>query len=438
MKAQSFKFRFYPTKQQEATLNQSQRVCLELQRLCVIERRQHDKYVERCKEAGREEFIYAKYPNFYSQSRLLTEILEYYPEWRIIPRDTLTNIVERVDEAQKRAIKDTKRTGEFHKVRWAKTHREIGLTFRGQVSRGTVMTEKGVKYGYWKLASSHKTLGTIKVRMHRPIPDGADVRQAHITRNALGWFISFSCMVPEQPFPDASTKNVTGVDVGCVHEGDKQRIAVTDDGHVYRTTDNLKRSSKRLALLQKFVSNRRVNEAAKHADPKSNRTKKRRVQIAKLHAKVARQREHTLQYTAKMLAESANVVAFEKLSLQGMRSKGKGRRKKGLNRSMSTAAPGRLISLTEEKAENRGREVVKVNAKNTSQICSACGALPGKKGLDVRVWTCRMCGTEHDRDVNAARNIARRAMNDTGVFNSGVPGEDALVLDGRSVNLEAA
>jgi putative transposase len=117
-----------------------------------------------------------------------------------------------------------------------------------------------------------------------------------------------------------------------------------------------------------------------------------------------------MQYIAKRITDTAKeTIAFEKLNLTGMRAKGKGRHKRGLNRSLSTAAPGRLMALVVEKASIARKQVLKVNAAYTSQDCSLCGDRT-KKGLHIRVFTCRICGTVHDRDVNAAQNIAKRGM----------------------------
>lgn len=438
MIARSYKYRIYPTQAQQHTLEAWQVACLEVQRLCVIERRQHGAYMRRCKLRSIVPTV--KAPNLASQGRLITELRALYPEWSIVPSDTMAQVVRRVDVAQQKAFERTKKTGKFTRIRWADSAVQIGLAFRGQPDRGTQLVSATAKYGYWKLASAGASLGIVKVRMHHPLPAGVDVRQAHITRNAHGWYISFSCLIPDEPPAKPAAKAVNGVDIGCIHEGDRQRIAVVDDGRVFTSTDHQKRTAAHLAHLQKMVSNRRVSPNAKHADPKSNRTAKRRARIAKLQARIARQREHVLHYVARRLVDTANAVAFEDLNLQGMRAKGKGRRKSGLNRSMAAAAPGRLIALAQEKAAPMVRAVVKVDARNTSQICSACGALPAKKGLNVRAWTCAECGAQHDRDVNAARNIASRAINNTGAFSAGVPGEGAAVVDRkrRSVNLEAA
>lgn len=432
----AYKFRLYPTAEQARILSVWQTACWEVQRLCVIERRQHSTYARRCKVRGVKPVI--KTPNWASQGRAVTELRALYPEWAFVPADVMAMIVRRVDAAQQKAIETTKQTGKFVRIQWAEKSEHVGLTFRGQPDRGTQMVGHRGRFTYWKLSCGGR-VGILKVRQHRPFHDGVDIRQVHITRNALGWFISFSCFIPDEAPRTPPAKTVNGVDIGCIHEGDTQRIAVVDDGRVFSTTDHLKQNAKRLATLQKLVSNRRVRGKAKHADPNSKRTAKRRARIAKLQATITRQRDEVLHYTARRLVDTAQTVAFEDLNHVAMRSKGKGRRKRGLNRSLSTAAPGRLITLAQEKAARVGGQVVKVDARNTSQICSACGALPAKKkGLHVRVWRCADCGAQHDRDVNAARNIARRA-NDTGAFSAGVPGEGASVIDRkrRSVNLEA-
>lgn len=407
--ARSYKYRLYPTAAQIAILESWQSACLDIQRVCIIQRRAAwERY--RISNIG-------LLPSWASQGREVTELRAIYPHLAVVPADTMSAIVKRVDEAYRKMRKDRK-AGKEAKVRWAKSPSEIGLLFRGQ-ERGTRLAHQGIKFGWWRLAASGK-LGALKVRMHRAIPEGAVIKQAHITKRIDGWFISFSCTIPA-PEPLAPTsKPVNGVDLGCIHEGDQQRVAVVDDGRIYTVTSELKRNQKRLAHMQRMVDPRRkVKENAKAADPNSKRTQKRREGIAKKHAQIARQREHTQQYIAKRLVESANTTAFEDVNWQALRRQGAPREagdnrqggrkaKKGLNRAMSTASPGRLIALTEEKAQVAGREVVKVNARNTSQACSSCGTIGEKKSLSVREWTCGECGAAHDRDINAARNIAAR------------------------------
>ncbi len=417
MIARSYKYRLYPSQQQEALLSAWQDACWQVQRLCILQRRIAWR---RKKDIGR-----GPLPNWAGQGREVTALRADDSFLAGVPSDVMGSIVERVHLAYTKAHETFKKTGKFANVRWADSASQVGLQFRGQPDRGTQCVAKTGKYGYWKLASSRKQLGALKVRMHRALPDGVDIRQVHITHAADGWYIAFSCLIPEPIVKECGKRAVVGVDVGCIHDKDTQRIAVTDAGEVYTATDHLKRNAKRLATLQKLVSNRRVQSiktgivqreerplsgGAKHADPNSKRTMKRRTRIARLHQTITRQREHTMQYIAKRITDTATeTIVFEKLNLTGMRAKGKGRRKRGLNRSLSTAAPGRLMALVAEKASIARKQVLKVNAAYTSQDCSVCGDR-SKKPLTIRAFTCRICGTVHDRDVNAAQNIAKRGI----------------------------
>lgn len=403
--ARSYKYRLYPTAEQAAILNEWQYACWDLQRACVIQRR----------AAWRMKRHKTVMPSFASQGREMTEARHALPHLAAVPSSVLGYIVRRVDQAYKamfKALKEGQRGKSVPTPRWPRHYSHVGLTFR-EASRGTKMLERAGRFGYWQLAGTVRTpLGVLKVRMHRAIPDGADVRQAHITRKNDRWFISFSCAIPApDPLPPAA-KAVNGVDLGCKHEGETQRVAIVDDGRIYETGDNLKRSQKRLRTLQRLVDpKRKVTGGAKAADPKSKRSQRRRKRIARLHEKVARQREHEQGYVARRLVDTADTVAFEDINWKALRANG-GSRKRGLNRSMSTAAPAALVKLTEIKAEAAGREVAKVDARNTTQACSACGVIGERKDLSVRVWRCETCGAEHDRDVNAARNIAARARGD--------------------------
>jgi putative transposase len=77
-----------------------------------------------------------------------------------------------------------------------------------------------------------------------------------------------------------------------------------------------------------------------------------------------------------------------------------------LAKSVHDAGWSQLLRLSEEKCERHGRYFARIGRfEPTSQACSACGARDGPKPLSVRTWTCGACGTTHDRDVNAARNI---------------------------------
>lgn len=396
----AYKYRLYPTPEQAERLDAWQQACHDVQFACILQRR--IAWGRVCQ--GHHHTL----PTWTGQAREVTELRGEYDHLGDVPADTMGYVVKRVDTAYER-MREKRRNGKRATVRWAKRHTDIGLEFRGKKHRGTKLVHRNDRFGWWKLASANRSLGELKVRMHRPIPEEAQCKRVHLTREADGWYISFACEIPK-PEPLDETGKVVGIDLGCIHEGDEQRVAVTSDNDIYKVPDNLKTSLSRLATLQKLVSpDRSVNGSAKQADPDSNRTKRRRKKIAKLHQTIARQRKHHLQYIARMLVERYDIVALEDIDWKALRRNG-GAHKKGLNRSMSTASPGLLIRLVKEKAEETGRTVVEVPAAYTSQACHECGAIGERKDLSVREWKCSACGATHDRDVNAARNIRKRAL----------------------------
>jgi putative transposase len=99
------------------------------------------------------------------------------------------------------------------------------------------------------------------------------------------------------------------------------------------------------------------------------------------------------------LIRENQTIAVEDLAVAGLA-------RTRLAKSIHDAGWGTFLRLLEAKAAQHGRQVVKVGRwEPTSQTCSACGHCDGPKPLSVRVWACPACGTGHDRDGNAARNI---------------------------------
>jgi putative transposase len=136
--------------------------------------------------------------------------------------------------------------------------------------------------------------------------------------------------------------------------------------------------------------------------------------VARLHQKIARQRKQFHYETAQKVLKKANVVFVEDLSVKSMSRRAKPKQdetfqfhpngqsaKSGLNKSIADAGWSQFIDILTFKAEKAGQKVVKVNPKGTSQHCSNClNRVP--KELSKRWHSCLDCGTELDRDTNAA------------------------------------
>lgn len=414
--ARSFKYRLYPTPEQERTLSAWQHACWDVQKWCIRERREHWLYLEACKEQERKPEWNVSWS---SQGKDITEMRAVYADLSYVPADTMSAIVKRVDRAYKKMRKDRK-NGIKAVVRPSRLANEIGLEFRGKIERGTVCVSSNGTYGYWKLASASKHLGVLKVRMHRPIPDNAIVKQVIITHVKSEWYISFSIEYEiDVHAPIVSTS--IGVDLNCKHRGETQDTVAVSDGRTYSQPDVMKRLEKRRQTLERLVSKKRkVRGSALPAQQSSNRTRKRRSQIARIHQTVTRHRDHQQHYIAKRIVDSADMVGVEDIDFSkmkrakrkdGQRYKRNGRKlKRNLNRSLSSAAPGMLRQKIQEKCKTSGVQFRRISAYNTTQCCSSCGGKNTTKiDLSIRAWTCPTCGTRHDRDINAARNVQLRA-----------------------------
>ena len=201
-----------------------------------------------------------------------------------------------------------------------------------------------------------------------------------------------SFVVQRQTAPLPVSDREIGIDLGLT------KLIVTSDGEAIPNPRFLRKTSRRLRRAQRVLSRRQKGSA--------NRARARH-RVAVLHRKVRETRLDHAHKTALRLVRDNQAVYAEDLAVHGlMRTR--------LARSVADAGWSQLIRCVEEKAARYGRTFARIDRfEPTSQVCSACGVRDGPKPLSVRVWTCAACGTVHDRDVNAARNIlaAGRADN---------------------------
>ena len=174
-----------------------------------------------------------------------------------------------------------------------------------------------------------------------------------------------------------------GVDLGL------NSLIVTSDGEAIPNPRFLRKASKRLAARNGYCP----------AGRRARRTGPGPAPVAVLHRKVRETRLDHAHKTALRLVRDNQAVYAEDLAVSGlMRTR--------LARSVSDAGWSQLMRCVEEKAVQYGRTFARIGRfEPTSQVCSACGVKDGPKPLNVREWACAACGTVHDRDVNAAKNI---------------------------------
>ncbi|MFI7293467.1 RNA-guided endonuclease InsQ/TnpB family protein [Streptomyces sp. NPDC050121] len=236
----------------------------------------------------------------------------------------------------------------------------------------------------------------LDIRWSRPLPEGAKPSTVTVSQDAAGrWYVSLLCEdAPVKPLP--ATAGAVGVDVGLDH------LLTLSTGEKIANPRHERTDRARLALAQRRM--------AKKTKGSANRAKARQ-KVARIHARIADRRRDGLHKLTTRLVRENQTIVIEDLTVRNMV------RNRSLARAISDAAWSEFRNLLEYKAAWYGREVIAVDRFfPSSRLCSACGTLQEKMPLHVRTWTCDSCGTTHDRDVNAAKNLlaAGRAVSACG------------------------
>jgi putative transposase len=196
------------------------------------------------------------------------------------------------------------------------------------------------------------------------------------------YYASFVVERATTPLPPCGRE--IGLDVGL------NRLGATSDGEIIANPRFLRAKQRKLARAQRALSRKAKGSA--------NRAKARR-RVAVVHRKIRDTRLDHAHKIALALARDNQAVYAEDLAVSGLA-------RTRLAKSVYDAGWAQLLRLIGEKAQRYGRTFHQIGRFTpTSQTCSTCGANDGRKPLSVRTWQCGKCGSVHDRDINAARNI---------------------------------
>ena len=338
-------------------------------------------------------------PIGYSEtSKMLTELKksDEYSFLKDVDSIALQQALRDLDKAYKSFFKKQSSFPVFKSKRSAKQ------SYRTQYQKNNITIVgkyiKLPKLGYVKIKQSREICGKINnVTVERTLTDK--------------YFVVLN--VEQNYISNVSSDKSVGIDVGLkdfytdsnAHKVSNERFLSKDFKKLVREQRKLSRMIECNICDYKVVGNKRYPIYRKPLDECKN-IQKQRIQVAKVHERIANKRNDFLHKESTKLINDNQVICIEDLNVKGLLKNHK------LARSISDVSWGSFYSMLEYKAIRNNRIVVKVpRFYPSSQICSCCGNRDKRlKDLKIRKWTCEKCHSVHDRDVNAAINILNKGL----------------------------
>lgn len=231
----------------------------------------------------------------------------------------------------------------------------------------------------------------IKINLHRDLV--GTIKQATVSFTPTGkYFVSILCDTGEDlpSRPKVTEENSVGIDLGI------KDFLVTSEGEVIDNPKFLRNSIDRLKVLQR--------RASKKQKGSSNR-KKANKRVAVLHEKITNQRQDFLHKTSTKLIRENQTICLEDLSISNMM------KNHHLSQVISDVSWGEFNRMIEYKAEWYGINILRIGRFTPSSKTCECGVINKELTLSDRIWECKSCGRVNERDLLAAKNIKKFALN---------------------------
>lgn len=330
-----------------------------------------------------------KYVNEFGMNYLIKSLKQEHPFLKQAESTSLLHVSRDLHHAYQKLFKEHKGHPKFKSRKFPKQSYQSN-SVNGNINQVDNSHLKLPKVGFVRFKSGRKVTGKIK--------------NVTIYLSSTGKYYAMVLVDTEiKELPKAN--NSVGLDMGVAD------LMITSDGVKYPTIRFDKILAKKKHYWEKCLSRRRLQAQKEIAWDKHNKAlvprelsdfknyQKARLMVAKYSEKIANQRNNYLHLLTKQLVKQYDVIKIEDLKTKNLMKNRK------LARAIANQSWRELRSQLQYKCDWYGKQLVTVNPRKTSQICSSCGYDDGKHTLEIRQWTCPNCGINHDRDINAAKNM---------------------------------
>jgi putative transposase len=357
---QTYKFRLYPTNQQESSMAETIETCRRLYNDLLDDRIENQTDV-------------------FEQKRRLTACRKENKYLSQVHSQVLQDVAFRLDKAFGSFFGGLSKFPKFRR--------------KGRYNSFTYPQLGGFRIVDGRLYLS--MIGKVRVVLHRQADDR--MKTCTIARDIDQWYACITAEKEETPLP--SSNPPIGIDLGVTS------VAALSDGTMLLAPKLLKKSEVEIRTLQRSLSRKQKG---------SKNREKAKVSLEKAWRRLRNRRNDFAHKTSKSFADNYGTIVFEDLNIRGMV------KNHHLASAILDACWGKTRQLTAYKAEKRGGRVILVEPRGTSQECSGCGKVV-EKDLSERMHLCPHCGLQLDRDVNAARNILARGLEQAHVETEPLP-----------------
>ena len=359
----AFKFRLYPTHEQEVFFNKTFGCCRFVYNKMLAERK------ESYESTGE------------STSRTPAKLKMEFPFLKEVDSYSLASEWVNLNKAYGNFFRD-KKVG-FPQFKSKKNDRKSYTVFN-QGKRIEVLND------FIKLPK----VGLVKCKIHKEIPDNWRIKSATISQTPTGkFYVSILCEYEIEIRPIIPNRNnAIGIDYKS------NGFGVTSKGEILSNHRYFRENQSKLSREQRRLSRKKKN---------SKNFKKQKMKVALVHEHIANCRMEQAHQLSHFLAEKYDVVCLEDINLRNIAQL------LNLGKSTNDNGFGMFREFLKYKMEERGKYLIYIDKWDaTSTVCSECGTYHKDivNSLSVREWICPDCGAHHDRDVNAAKNILRLGL----------------------------